>query len=138
LSLPAALGGFPADSAAVFENQAGQSEIEVVYAGGPGRGCELRLIAQRAGRGRLVVPSEPESHPCATGRLGLEDIDVQFAWIDERYGPFDAVWADPLSGLEAKLLSTTGVGLSRAWFLSAVRDTIVACRAGASIGQGWP
>ena len=129
LPLPAALGSLAPDSAAVFENQAGRSEIEVVYAGGPGRGCELRLIAQGAARGRLVVPSERESHPCTTGRLTLEDVEVQLAWIDARYGPFDAVWADPVAGLELKLLSTTGVGLSRAWFLSAVREAIVACRA---------
>jgi len=129
LPLPAALGSLAPDSAAVFENQAGRSEIEVVYAGGPGRGCELRLIAQGAAQGRLVVPSERESHPCTTGRLTLEDVEVQLAWIDARYGPFDAVWADPVAGLELKLLSTTGVGLSRAWFLSAVREAIVACRA---------
>ncbi|MGW6929022.1 hypothetical protein ACWGE0_03095 [Lentzea sp. NPDC054927] len=103
--VPAALGGFTVDSVAVFG-----AETECVYTGGPDRGHELRLIVQRSGAGRLELPPVPEEHPC--------HVSGGLAYIDERYGPFDAVVALP--GHDVRLLSSSGVGMDRAWFADAV------------------
>jgi hypothetical protein len=118
LDLPPSLGGLALDSAARFVDDEGRTEIEAVYNGRPDRGRELRLIAQRRGGGNLCVPAEPEDQPGEREVLRMGGGDVQLGWIDERYGPFQAVYAH--GAVEATLLSSTGVGLDRAWFLAAL------------------
>lgn len=123
LGLPATLGGLDLDSAGRFAGDDGRTEIEAVYAGGPGRGHELRLIAQRLGRGNLRVPAEPDVHPGTRETLTWQDgTPVQLAWIDERFGPFHAVFAR--DGIEATLLGSTAVGLDRAWFLRVLKEVL--------------
>lgn len=122
--LPSSLGDLWLDSAARMEDGMGRLEIEAVYVGGPDRGAELRLIAQRPGGGNLRVPADEEPHPGERASLRVHDVDVQLGWIDERYGPFQAVAADHAGGLEFTLLSGTGVGLDRTWFLAAVRELL--------------
>lgn len=120
--LSASLGDLRLDSAARMKDGKGRQEIEAVYVGGPDRGAELRLIAQRPGGGNLHVPADEEPHPGERTNLRVDDVDVQLGWIDERYGPFQAVSA--AGGLEFTLLSGTGVGLDRTWFLGAVRELL--------------
>ena len=128
LGLPAELAGYAVDSAARFLSPDGRRESEVVYAAGADRGRELRLIAQRAGRGRLGLAPEPEPHPASHETTAIGEIAVALGNIDQRYGPWDAVWHAPASDLEVKLLSTTGIGMDRAWFVSVVAELISACR----------
>ncbi|MCO5971404.1 hypothetical protein [Actinoallomurus soli] len=118
LGLPPALGGLDLDSAARFVDDQGREDVEAVYSGRPERGRELRVIAQKRGRGSLRVPSEPEDQPGERDTVRVGGVDVQLGWIDERYGPFQAVYAH--GDVEATLLSSTGVGLDRAWFLDAL------------------
>ena len=128
LGLPSELSGYVVDSAARFVSPAGSTESEVVYAPDADRGRELRLIAQRAGRGRISVPAEREPHPANYETTTIGGAEVALAYIDERYGPWDAVWRDPARHLEFKLLSTTGRGLDRAWFVSVIAHVLTACR----------
>jgi hypothetical protein len=130
LRLPAELGGLALDSAARFTRDGAPAELEAIYTGGADRGHELRLIVQENGSGRLEVPARPEPHPCTRDTVSVAGVSTQLAWIDDRYGPFDAVLADPVSGLEAKLLSSTGPGRDKAWFLAALDELITALRAG--------
>lgn len=123
-SLPRELGGLPLDSAAHVREADDRAMVEVVYAGGEDRGRELRLVAQVPGQGRLQLPSDAESHPGTREEMTLDGHAVQLAWIDADHGPFDAVIARTGAGLEAKLLSSTGVGLDRRWFLDALRTLI--------------
>jgi hypothetical protein len=125
---PAALGGFPLDCAARFGGDTGHEEVEVLYASRPDRGHELRLVVQRLGRGRLSFPPDREPHPCWAGMADVAGLDVFLAFIDPRYGPFDATWRDEAAGVEVKLLSSTGVGQGRGWFLTAAADLVAALR----------
>jgi hypothetical protein len=122
--LPMSLKGFHIDSAARFANEAGQSEVEVVYTAGTDRGQELRLIVQRVGQGRIEIPSEPEDHPCKRSSAVIGGSEAQLAWLDERYGPFDLVWRDEPSGLEFKLLSSTGIEMGKNWFLGVAEQLV--------------
>jgi hypothetical protein len=122
--LPDELNGFAVDSAAEFVDGAGHGEIEVLYTAPPDRGHELRLIVQLEGGGRIETPPRTDKHPCTTAVLPVAEVEVFLAYIDERYGPFDAVWRDPVTGVPAKLLSTTGVGLDLSWFVAAVEQVI--------------
>lgn len=116
--LPVTLGGLELDSAARFADADGARDLEVLYAGGARRGAELRLVAQAPGEGTLQVPAEPDVHPGTRTQVN----GVQLAWEDERFGPWQAVLADPGTGLEATLLASTGVALDRDWFLGAVAE----------------
>jgi len=100
----------------------------VVYSGGGDRGRELRLIAQRAGRGRLELPARPEPHPGHREQVEIGGLSVQLGWLSAGYGPFHAALAEPCSGLEVMLLSSAGVGLGRQWFGAAVEDLLAGLR----------
>jgi hypothetical protein len=128
LCVPHELAGFAVDSVAEFSDGAHRTELEVLYTSRPDRAHELRLIAQIDGRGRLETPPVLDVHPCTAGVWQVADVDVHLAYIDHRYGPFDAVWRDPAAGVEAKLLSTTGTRLGRDWFLSAVEQIVRTCQ----------
>lgn len=121
LGFPLTLNGLELDSAARFVDE-GREEIEALYTERPQRDRELRLIAQRPGRGSLHVPAEPEEQPGERAELRIDSGTVQLGWIDERYGPFQAVFqaANDRGAVEATLLSSAGVGLDREWFLSAL------------------
>lgn len=123
LGLPLALGDYRLDCAGHFVDDAGLEETEIVYAGGPDRGREVRIIAQRSGRGSLTVPAEAEpgqpGHRSVRHRLGA---DVQLAWVDERYGAMQAVFT--ANGLDLCVLTSSGVGMDVEWFLTTL-DTIV-------------
>ena len=121
-SLPFVLGGLEVDSSAVFDDGAGCSEVEVVYVSGADRGHEIRLIAQEQGKGRLSFPPARDDHPCDQERLRIGAMELDLAWVDPRYGPFDAMWRDEAAGLEMKLQSSAGTELSREWFVSAVEQ----------------
>ncbi|MEW2353467.1 hypothetical protein [Spirillospora sp. NPDC029432] len=122
LGLPLALGGLDLDGAARFTDDQGREEVEAVYSGRPERGRELRLIAQESGRGSLRVPAEPEDQPGERDTVRVAGAEVQLGWIDERYGPFQAVYAH--GGVEATLLASTAVGMDRAWFLEALAEAM--------------
>lgn len=126
--LPVELGGLRLDSAALFRDNAGKTEAEVVYAGGPARGHELRLIVQRAGDGHVTLPAEPEDHPHIEDKVDIGGVQVSLAWTDDRFGPWDGTWADVRSGVEVKLLAGTGSLLDRNWFLSAAGKLIADAR----------
>ncbi|AUS80453.1 hypothetical protein C1701_21330 [Actinoalloteichus sp. AHMU CJ021] len=124
LGLPERLGGLAVDSAARFTNAEGRTEVEVLYSGGPDRGRELRLVAQRTGRGRLVVPPRPSAHEWATRTTTtLRGTTVWLGWIDEDHGPFDCV-GRAANGVEFRLVSGSGVGLDRRWFESASTELL--------------
>ncbi len=124
LGLPGELSGFLIDGVAEFTIGAGRGEIEALYTAPPDRGHELRLIAQFEGMGRIETPPAVDKHPCTTTVVPVADVEVYLAYVDERYGPFDAVWHDPVTGVQAKLLSTTGVRLDRTWFEAAFEQVI--------------
>ncbi len=103
--LPSSVAGFHIDSVARFANSSGQSEVEALYTSGSDQGQELRLIVQAIERGRIEFPPEPEVHPCKRSAAVIGGCEADIAWIDELYGPFDAVWRDKTFGLDFKLLS---------------------------------
>lgn len=107
----ATLSGLALDS--VSEEETGEGAIagEAVYTGGADRGTELRV--QRLRERPATATPEHDDHP---GQFAATDFGY-LAWIDERYGPFDAV----IDGRQ-RLLSTTGVGLDREWFERAVAE----------------
>lgn len=122
--LPAALAGYEAEAAAVYATPSGQREIDVVYTVRPRRDRELRLTVQRHGRGRLTVPPQPSTHPAQRAVVTIAGTQVHLAWIDEDHGPFDAVWHDPRTGTDRRLLSSTGIGMDREFFLGAVAGSV--------------
>lgn len=124
LGLPSTLGDMGVDSVARFADKTGRTKTEVVYVAGPDRGHELRLIAQGSGPGGVAVPAEPEDHPGTHETLEIRGSGLQLAWIDDRFGPFDAVLHHPATGLDAKLLSSTGIGMDRTWFVNAVEELL--------------
>ncbi|WP_369377585.1 hypothetical protein [Streptomyces sp. cg36] len=122
--LPAALGGLPADSAAVFADAAGARELEVIYTSGGGD--ELRLTLQRPGGGRMPFPPQREKHPGHAKEIGLDGQPVYLAYVDAGVGPFDAMWHDPAAGVQARLLSSARTGWDKAFALARVRELLAA------------
>ncbi|MFD9486376.1 hypothetical protein ACFWBX_20815 [Streptomyces sp. NPDC059991] len=120
--LPALLGGFPADSAAVFADADGSRELEVIYTSGGGD--ELRLTLQRSGRGRMPFPPQREKHPARAKEIGLDGQTLYLAYVDEGVGPFDAMWHDVNAGVEARLLSSAREGLDKEFMLARVREVL--------------
>lgn len=118
------LAGLELDSAAAIDLRTGGVEMELVYAGGEDRGIEVRVIMQQPGGGELTVPAAPERHPAEHTKVHIGETLVQLAWIDPRYGPFHAVFADPGRRQETTVLSTTGVGLDRAWFTAVLTELL--------------
>lgn len=133
--LPGRLGVFDVDSAVRFTGPGRETETEIVYAGGPDRGHELRLIVARAGAGRLEVPARAEPHPGHRQVVPVGGVPVQLGWLDERYGPFHAVFALPGTGVEAMLLSSAGVGLDRRWYTGVLTELLRLLR-GSPVGAG--
>jgi len=126
--IPAQLGRLPADSAARFADAEGNKESEVVYAGGPDRRYELRLVVQRPGEGHIAVPAEHETHPHQAAQVEVAGLTVHLAWNDDRYGSWDATWSDSRAGLEAKLMASAGATLDRDWFLAAMAEIAASAR----------
>lgn len=125
--LPQEVGGLPLDSAARFLDSKGKAEAELVYAGGPMRGHELRVIIQHSGAGHITCPAESEDHPHLARPVDI-GVPAALAWTDEQFGPWDATWSDPDAGLEAKLMSSTGTMLGREWFLAAAAEMVDSAR----------
>ena len=120
--LPAALGGFPADSAALYPGAGRATELEVLYTC-PHSGAELRLMLQRPGRGRMQFPPRQDQHPSHTEQLDDAGRAVHLAYVDGDVGPFDAVWQEPDGTLQLRLLSSARQGIDRAFFLSCLTET---------------
>jgi hypothetical protein len=110
VALPGALDAYRLDAVGRFESPDGAVEHEFVYTTGIDRGHELRLVVQAAGQGRIQVPAPVEDHPCTVVRRAVAGRDVQVAYVDEHYGPFDAVWHDPGAGVDVKALLSAAVG----------------------------
>lgn len=119
--LPSTLGGLTLDSTAADMGD-NPVAVEVVYAADPRRNRELRLHQYRADQPARHL--ELEAHPGSDEQLPLAGRRVHLAWVDERYGPFDAVVADELGRPLARLLCSAGVGHDRAWFLGALTDLL--------------
>lgn len=133
--LPSVVGGCAADSVALFDRPADRAELEVVYADPADRGQELRLIARQLRPGRASGPPEREPHPGQHARVHIAGALVYLAWIDPRYGPWDAVWREPATRREVKLLSGAGVGRDQEWFASQVK-AVMAVSPAASATSG--
>ena len=118
--IPPALGGFTAESAATFTSTSGAREIEIVYTCPDLDGSELRVVLQRAGKGRIPFPPRREKHPASTEDVDVAGRPVHLAYVDPVLGPFDAQWSDPATGTEGKLVSSTHTGLDREAVLSAL------------------
>ncbi|MET9258616.1 hypothetical protein [Amycolatopsis sp. NPDC004079] len=125
--LPGRLGGMNLDGAAVFSDGAGATELEAVYAGGPDRGHELRLVVQRKGKGRLEWPPAPERVAALRTPVQGDQWQGMLACLDENVGPCDAVVEIPAADLELRLCGSTGPGMGRTWFSGVVRQV---CEAG--------
>ncbi|MET7622239.1 hypothetical protein [Streptomyces sp. NPDC005408] len=122
--VPAELGGFVSDSAAVFTDADGARDLEVIYTG-ERDGGELRLILQRSGAGRMPFPPEREKHPARAQKVQVRGRTVHLAYVDPEVGAFDAVWQDPALGLEGKLLTSSGQGMDKQLVLGRL-DTLLA------------
>lgn len=120
--LPAVLAGYPAEAAGGFSAPDGARETDVIYTSRPGRERELRVTVQRRGSGRLEVPPRATEHPARRELVEVAGTPVHLAWIDERYGPFDAMWSDAES--QWRLLSSTGVGMDREFAERALAELI--------------
>lgn len=122
---PDRLGGLLLDSAATHH---GPSPVvsEHLYSGGPRRGRELRLHVLR--RDRVPTDIEAEPHPGEHQEVAVAGSRVRLAFIDEAYGPFDAIIGDA-SGVPAwRLLASADTGTDRGWFLGAVGELVAANR----------
>lgn len=119
--LPKVLGDLPLDSAATDEGKA-LVAAEVVYTGGSRRGRELRLHVYR--NDHDLPHPERERHPGHDEPLSLHGRRVHLAWIDDRHGPFDAIITTPSGKPSLRLLSSTGVGCHRTWFLGALNHLL--------------
>lgn len=115
--LPSVLGDLPLNSAAIDEGEAPVA-AEIVYTDRLGSSRELRLHVYHDDRD-LPHP-ERERHPGHNEPLSIHGSRVRLAWIDDRYGPFDAIVTTPSGEPSMRLLSSTGVGCNRTWFLDAL------------------
>ncbi|MEU5437870.1 hypothetical protein AB0G73_31450 [Streptomyces sp. NPDC020719] len=122
--VPASLGGFACDSAAVFADADGSRELEVIYTSGDGD--ELRLVLQRPGGGRMPFPPQREKHPARAEEISVDGRTVHLAYVDDEVGPFDAMWRDEAAGVEAKLLTSARTGLDKEFVLGCVRAVLAA------------
>lgn len=118
--LPTALGGFQLDSVAEETSGKEWCAAELIYTSGPPRGHELRLYKFRED----LVDATPgrDDHPASDSAHTIGGQHVELAWIDEQVGPFDAIVRDNSGAPRFRLMSTTGIGLDRAWFLSSLRN----------------
>lgn len=123
--VPVSVGGFRADSAATFGDGSSVRELEVVYASASGD--ELRLVAQRAGGGRLEFPPKREEHPATTEVADLDGRPVHLGYLSAAYGACDAWWRHP-DGYELRLLGSAGAGMGREAFLGLVAELDAALR----------
>lgn len=119
--LPTVLGGLQLDSVATDDGTAPVA-TEAVYAGGQGRNHELRLQLYR--RGTEPRSIERDQHPGHDEPLLVDGRRVHLAWIDDRYGPFDAIVATRSGLPPLRMLGSSGVAADRAWFLGAVEEML--------------
>ena len=120
-TVPHRLGEMTLDSVATHQ---GPSPVasEYLYSGGPHRGRELRLHALNAEHLAAVI--EPESHPAEHEDITVAGHRVRVAFIDDAYGPFDAIIHDGNGGPEWRLLASTDTGTNRIWFLSTIENLL--------------
>ncbi|MGH8878480.1 MAG: hypothetical protein ACRD0P_14240, partial [Stackebrandtia sp.] len=122
--LPETLAGYRADAAARFDIPSGGGEVEVSYTVRPQRDRELRLITQATGDGRIEVPPQPTQHPAQRTVVEVSGTPVNLAWINEDYGPYDAVWHDANTATERRLLSSSATGMDRRFIHRALQQLI--------------
>ncbi|MEU9605845.1 hypothetical protein [Streptomyces sp. NPDC048057] len=121
VTVPHHLGDLALDSIATHD---GPSPVaaEYLYAGGPGRGRELRLYALNAEH--LPAAIEPDAHPGEREDVTVAGHRVRLACIDEAHGPFDAVIADADDRPAWRLLASADTHTDRRWFLRVLGDLL--------------
>ncbi|NLU70759.1 hypothetical protein [Streptomyces sp. HNM0574] len=120
--LPDELGGLALDSFARETGGEDWTELEVVYSGGRLREKELRLHVYR--RSPVQGAPERDDHPGTFEELRAGGRTVRLASIDSGCGPFDALVESPDGGQRLRLMSGTGVGCDRQWFLGALNELV--------------
>jgi hypothetical protein len=122
LGLPSMVGGLELDSVGEFAYPDGRGDVEAVYAGGRRRAREIRVIAQPIGRGGLTLPAAPDKHPGSFEEIEVDGVPVQLAWIDGRYGPFNAVLRT--GEVELMVLAGTSPAIDRDAFLRTIAELL--------------
>ncbi|SDS39054.1 hypothetical protein SAMN04489751_1905 [Brevibacterium sandarakinum] len=95
---------------------------EHLYSGGPDRGRELRLHTLNPEH--LPRAIEPESHPAEHEDITVAGHHVRLAFIDNAYGPFDAVLDDANGNPTWRLLASAHTHTDRRWFLRVLDDLL--------------
>jgi hypothetical protein len=121
---PNRLGGFTADTGISHRSAEGHLRwVEIVYSGGTDRGHELRLLRYFS---RSDIAPKLGGHPGSISTRQILQQTVYLACVNERYGPWDAIWQDPVTGQVTRLLNTSGCQLAYRWFIDAVTQSIKA------------
>ncbi|WGP07837.1 hypothetical protein QFE97_08745 [Bacillus subtilis] len=119
--VPHRLNGLVLDSAATHH---GQSPVasEYVYSGAPDRGRELRLHALNSEH--LESAIETESHPADHEDITVAGHRVRLGYIEDAYGPFDAIVHDAHGEPTWRLLASADTHTDRRWFLRALHELL--------------
>lgn len=121
ISAPERLVGLPLDSVAIYH---GHSYIEREYLYRGERGRELRL--HELNSDQVAQGIQPSSHPANHERIASANHHIRLGYINEAYGPFDALIEDHEERPKWRVLASTDTRTNRAWFLNALSELLSA------------
>jgi hypothetical protein len=113
--LPPAPAGYRLDSVFSFGDDANIKEVDYAYVHSEHKNLYLRLLVSRSDEALGIrFPPVPDRQPCTTEQISVDGVTIFYAFVDERYGPHEAVWQR--DGLTWMLLTKPARHTDRQWF----------------------
>jgi hypothetical protein len=113
--VPQAPAGYRLDTVFYFGDGANTKEVDYAYVHSSHKNLYLRLLVSPFDQAEGIrFPPVPDRQPCTTEHFSMDGATIFYAFVDERYGPHEAVWQR--EGFNWMLLAKPARHTDRQWF----------------------
>jgi hypothetical protein len=136
--IPQAPAGYRLDTVFSFGDDANTKEVDYAYVHSHHKNLYLRLLVSPCDQAEGIrLPPVQDRQPCTTEHFSMDGVTIFYAFVDERYGPHEAVWQ--CEGLIWMLLTKPAGHTNRQWFHALLSDFLKLPGAAHSTGaEPWP
>jgi hypothetical protein len=119
--VPEAPAGYRLDTVFFFGDEANIKEADYAYMHSYHKNLYLRLLVSPTEHAEGIrVPPVQDRQPCTTEEFSMDAVTIFHAFVDERYGPHEAVWQR--EGLNWMLLTKPAHHTDRQWLHALLCD----------------